>query len=312
MTFEDLIGNTPMLRLTENLFAKLEYTNLTGSAKDRAAWQMVLDGERRGLLRPGGTIIEPTSGNMGISLAAIAARRGYGCIIVMPESMSRERQTLVRAYGAALVLTPGAQGMAGAVEQARALADQTPGAFLPGQFDNPANAVAHYRTTGPEIWRQTQGRVDVLVAGVGTGGTLTGAGRFLREKRVKLRIVAVEPAESPMLSKGISGRHGIEGIGANFIPAVLDRTLPDTIVAISEADAFAAARALARQGILAGASSGAAYSAAAAIARAEPEKRVVTIFPDAGNRYLSTGLFYDGDRETVQKRRCNDMHFHTL
>lgn len=299
MTFEDLIGNTPMLPLSDNLFAKLEYTSLTGSAKDRAAWKMVLDGEHRGLLRPGGTIIEPTSGNMGISLAAIAARRGYACVIVMPDSMSRERQILLRAYGASPVLTPGAQGMAGAVARARALAEQTPGAFFPGQFDNPANAMAHYCTTGPEVWRQMQGRVDVLVAGVGTGGTLTGTGRFLRERNPKLRIVAVEPAESPMLSKGRSGRHDIEGIGANFIPAVLDRTLPDTVVTVSDVEAIAAARVLARQGILAGVSSGAAYFAAETIARAEPEKRVVTIFPDSGNRYLSTGLFYDSGGETV-------------
>lgn len=299
MTFDKLIGQTPMYQARPNLFLKLEYTNLTGSVKDRAALEMVLDGEKRGVLKPGGTIIEPTSGNTGISLAAIAAQRGYGCIIVMPDSMSTERRQMILAYGAKIFLTPGTLGMAGAVAKAQELAEQMENAFIPGQFDNPANAVAHYRTTGPEIWTQTGGTVDIFVAGVGTGGTITGVGRFLKEKNPDIRIVAVEPAKSPLLSGGKAGSHGIQGIGANFIPNVLDRQVPGQIVAVTDEEAFAGARTLAGQGILAGISSGAAYHVAETIAREQPERNVVALLPDGGSRYLSTGLYYDAPQEKV-------------
>lgn len=292
MRIEQLIGGTPLVGVSPNLFLKLEYTNLTGSVKDRAALGMILDGESRGLLHPGATIIEPTSGNTGIALAAIGASRGYRCIIVMPDSMSAERQMLMRAYGAEVVLTPGKQGMAGAVERAKELAAQIPGSWIPGQFDNPANALAHYRTTGPEIWEQTKGMVDIFVAGVGTGGTVTGVGRFLKEQNPAIRIVAVEPASSPLLSQGRAGGHRIQGIGANFVPGVLDRKLLDEVVTVTDEEAMTATRALAReQGILAGISSGAAYCAARKIADSQPDKRVVTLLPDSGMRYLSMGLF---------------------
>ena len=292
MRIEQLIGGTPLVGVSPNLFLKLEYTNLTGSVKDRAALGMILDGESRGLLHPGATIIEPTSGNTGIALAAIGASRGYRCIIVMPDSMSAERQMLMRAYGAEVVLTPGKQGMAGAVERAKELAAQIPGSLIPGQFDNPANALAHYRTTGPEIWEQTKGMVDIFVAGVGTGGTVTGVGRFLKEQNPAIRIVAVEPASSPLLSQGRAGGHRIQGIGANFVPGVLDRKLLDEVVTVTDEEALTATRALAReQGILAGISSGAAYCAARKIADSQPDKRVVTLLPDSGMRYLSMGLF---------------------
>ncbi len=292
MRIEQLIGGTPLVGVSPNLFLKLEYTNLTGSVKDRAALGMILDGESRGLLHPGATIIEPTSGNTGIALAAIGASRGYRCIIVMPDSMSAERQMLMRAYGAEVVLTPGKQGMAGAVERAKELAAQIPGSWIPGQFDNPANALAHYRTTGPEIWEQTKGMVDIFVAGVGTGGTVTGVGRFLKEQNPAIRIVAVEPASSPLLSQGRAGGHRIQGIGANFVPGVLDRKLLDEVVTVTDEEALTATRALAReQGILAGISSGAAYCAARKIADSQPDKRVVTLLPDSGMRYLSMGLF---------------------
>ena len=292
MRIEQLIGGTPLVGVSPNLFLKLEYTNLTGSVKDRAALGMILDGESRGLLHPGATIIEPTSGNTGIALAAIGASRGYRCIIVMPASMSAERQLLMRAYGAEVVLTPGKQGMAGAVERAKELAAQIPGSWIPGQFDNPANALAHYRTTGPEIWEQTKGMVDIFVAGVGTGGTVTGVGRFLKEQNPAIRIVAVEPASSPLLSQGRAGGHRIQGIGANFVPGVLDRKLLDEVVTVTDEEALTATRALAReQGILAGISSGAAYCAARKIADSQPDKRVVTLLPDSGMRYLSMGLF---------------------
>lgn len=293
MNFESLIGSTPLYPIEQNLFLKLEYTNLTGSVKDRAALEMVMDGEKRGALKPGSTIIEPTSGNTGISLAAIAAQRGYGCIIVMPDSMSIERRQMMEAFGAKIVLTPGKSGMAGSVEKARALAAQIEGAFIPGQFENPANAMAHYRTTGPEIWAQTNGRVDVFVAGVGTGGTVTGVGRFLKERNPGIRVVAVEPAKSPLLSGGQAGNHGIQGIGANFVPQVLDVSLLDEVCPVTDEEAFESARALARQGILAGISSGAAYHGAKTIAKANPDKNVVAILPDSGSRYLSTGLYYD-------------------
>lgn len=299
MRFEDLIGSTPLYQVEHNLFLKLEYTNLTGSVKDRAALEMILDGERRGILKSGSTIVEPTSGNTGISLAAIAAQRDYGCIIVMPDSMSLERRQMMASYGAEVCLTPGKLGMAGAVAKAQELAEQMENAFIPSQFDNPANAMAHYRTTGPEVWAQTRGKADIFVAGVGTGGTITGTGRFLKEKNPNIRIVAVEPAKSPLLSGGQAGAHGIQGIGPNFVPKVLDVQLLDEIVPVTDEEAFAAARALAGQGILAGISSGAAYFAAKAIAAGNPDKTVVTILPDSGSRYLSTGLYYDIQIENV-------------
>ena len=292
MSMESLIGATPMVALGPNLYTKLEYTNLTGSVKDRAALQMILEGEREGVLKAGATVIEPTSGNTGISLAAICARRGYRCVVVMPDSMSEERQMLMRAYGAEVVLTPGKLGMAGAVEKAAQLASQIPGGWIAGQFENPANAMAHYRTTGPEIWSQTQGKVDIFVAGVGTGGTITGVGRFLKEQNPKIRIVALEPMGSPMLSRGQAGAHKIQGIGANFVPQVLDRSVIDSIVQVSDEDALEAAAMLAREkGLLCGISSGAAYVAARKVAIQHPAQTVVTLFPDSGMRYLSTGLF---------------------
>lgn len=289
---DQLIGNTPLLRLGENLYAKAEFVNLTGSVKDRAAKYILEDAEEKGLLSPGGTIIEPTSGNMGIALAALAAPKGYRCIIVMPDSMSAERISLMRSYGAEVVLTAGCDGMAGSIARAESLANEIPGSFIPGQFDNPANALAHYRTTGPEIWAQTQGKVDVFVAGVGTGGTITGTGRFLKEQNPHVKIIAAEPAKSPLLSDGRAGSHGIQGIGANFIPNVLCRALLDDVVTVSDEAAFSATQDLARRfGILAGISAGANYCAAAAIAAAHPEKTVVTLLPDSGTRYLSTGIF---------------------
>lgn len=292
MNFHMLIGNTPLAAIPPNLFVKIEYTNMTGSVKDRAALEMILDAENRRILRPGGTVIEPTSGNTGISLAAICAKRGYRCVIVMPDSMSIERRCLIAAYGAEVVLTPGIEGMAGAVARAQELARQIPNSFIPDQFSNPANPLAHYRTTGPEIWAQTQGKVDIFVAGVGTGGTITGVARYLKEKDLNIRIVAVEPAGSPLLSQGRAGSHGIQGIGANFVPRVLDRSLIDDIVTVADGEAIAAARNLAAgEGLLCGISSGAAYHAARQLAQANPDKTVVTLLPDAGNRYLSAGLF---------------------
>ena len=289
---DQLIGATPLLRLGDNLFAKAEFVNQTGSVKDRAAKYILEDAEEKGLLTPGGTIIEPTSGNMGIALAALAAPKGYRCIIVMPNSMSAERIALMRSYGAEVVLTPGADGMAGSIAKAAELAATIPGSFIPGQFENPANALAHYRTTGPEIWAQTDGNADVFVAGVGTGGTITGTARYLKEKDPTIRIVAVEPAKSPLLSAGQAGSHGIQGIGANFVPKLLDRSLLDDVMTVTDEEAFAAAKELARRfGILCGISAGANYHAAAAIAAANPEKTVVTLLPDSGTRYLSTGIF---------------------
>ena len=289
---DQLIGATPLLRLGDNLFAKAEFVNQTGSVKDRAAKYILEDAEEKGLLIPGGTIIEPTSGNMGIALAALAAPKGYRCIIVMPDSMSAERIALMRSYGAEVVLTPGADGMAGSIAKAAELAAMIPGSFIPGQFENPANALAHYRTTGPEIWAQTDGNADVFVAGVGTGGTITGTARYLKEKDPAIHIVAVEPAKSPLLSAGKAGSHGIQGIGANFVPKLLDRSLLDDVMTVTDEEAFAAAKELARRfGILCGISSGANYHAAAAIAAANPEKTVVTLLPDSGTRYLSTGIF---------------------
>ena len=300
---DQLIGRTPLLELThiENnkklkatVLAKLEYFNPAGSAKDRVALSMILDAEARGILKEGSTIIEPTSGNTGIGLACVAAARGYRTIIVMPDSMSAERQLLMGAYGAELVLTPGALGMSGAIAKAEELAKQIPGSFIPDQFGNPANAKAHYETTGPEIWEDTDGTVDIFVAGVGTGGTITGVGRFLKEKNPAAQIVAVEPADSPLLSGGKAAPHGLQGIGANFVPAVLDTTICDRIVPVTTEDAYAAAREMGKtEGILVGISSGAALHAALELAKKEENvgKTIVVLLPDTGDRYLSTDLF---------------------
>ena len=300
---EDLIGHTPLLALerygtrhgfSAQVLAKLEYLNPAGSAKDRVGLSMVQDAEARGLLKPGAVIIEPTSGNTGIGLACVAAVRGYRLILTMPDTMSAERRAMLAAYGAELVLTPGALGMQGAVEKAEELARSIPGSFIPGQFDNPANPDAHYRTTGPEIWADTQGKVDVLVACVGTGGTLSGTARYLKEQNPAIEVIAVEPAESPVLSGGQAGPHKIQGIGAGFVPAVLDRSVVDRVIPVPGADAFAASRALAQtEGVLVGISSGAALSAAASLAKEEAYrgKNIVVVLPDTGERYLSTGLF---------------------
>ena len=284
------IGNTPLVAWQPNLYLKLEYTNMTGSVKDRAALEMILDAENRGVLRTGSTVIEPTSGNTGIALAAIAQSRGYDCVIVMPDSMSVERQRMIASYGAQVVLTPGKLGMAGAVEKAQELATSLTGGWTANQFENPANAKAHYRTTGPEIWAQTEGKADIFVAGVGTGGTLTGTGRFLREQNPGIRLVAVEPEKSPLLSQGRAGSHGIQGIGANFIPGVLDVSLPDEIVTVTDEDAVSAAKALAERGFPAGISAGANLCAALRLAAQYPDKTVVTVLPDSADRYHSLGL----------------------
>ena len=302
-TFTELIGGTPLLelnnlrethRLQAALLAKLEGMNPAGSAKDRVGAAMIANAESRGLLAPGATIIEPTSGNTGIGLAAVAAAKGYRVILTMPDSMSQERQLLLKAYGADIVLTPGAKGMAGAIAEAQRLAAEIPGSFIPGQFDNPANPAAHYATTGPEIWTDTEGQVDVFVAGVGTGGTITGVGRYLKEQNPAVQVVAVEPAASPVLSGGAAGVHGLQGIGAGFLPAALDTTVYDSVVPVTEEQAYAAARELARrEGVLCGISSGAALYAALELA-AKPEyagKTVVVLLPDVGDRYLSTPLF---------------------
>ena len=299
----ELIGKTPLLNaanfkkaeeLDAQLFAKLEYFNPAGSAKDRVALSMVNDAEEKGLLKEGGVIIEPTSGNTGIGLAAVAVPRGYRVIIVMPDSMSKERRVLMTAYGAELVLTPGAEGMKGAIAKAETLAAEIPGSFIPGQFENPANAMAHYRTTGPEIWEDTEGNVDIFVAGVGTGGTITGVGRYLKEKNPAVKVIAVEPASSPMLSQGFAGPHGLQGIGANFVPEVLDTEVYDEIITVTEAEAYAAARTFGKtEGILCGISSGAALYGAEVMARREENKgkNIVVLLPDTGDRYLSTPLF---------------------
>ena len=297
---EALIGHTPMLSLTRfaaaeglscRLLAKLESQNPGGSAKDRVALAMVEDAERRGLLSPGATIVEPTSGNTGIGLCAVAAARGYRAVIVMPDSMSIERQRLMRAYGAEVILTPGALGMKGAIARAEEITAATPGAFLPSQFENPENPNIHYRTTGPEILADTDGEIDVLVAGVGTGGTVTGIGRYLKEHLSAIRVVGVEPSGSPVLSGGEPGPHGLQGIGAGFVPKTLDRSVLDEVMTVTEAEAEAAAHRLAAtEGILCGISGGAALAAAARLAhRPENEgKTVVLILPDTGERYLSS------------------------
>ena len=292
-SMEQLIGGTPLLELSQTparLLAKLEFQNPAGSVKDRAALAMLNDAQRK----PGAVIIEPTSGNTGIGLCALAAARHLPCIIVMPDSMSQERRQLIKAYGARLILTPGALGMAGAIAKAEELAAEIPNSFLAGQFYNPANPQAHYTTTGPEIWEDTQGQVDIFVAGVGTGGTLTGVGKFLKEKDPHIRILAVEPASSPILSDGKAGKHGIQGIGAGFVPKNLDQNLIDEVLPVTDEEAFAAARDFARtKGLLIGISSGAALSAAQKLIL-RPENRgktIVTLFPDSGERYLSTGLY---------------------
>ena len=301
----ELIGNTPLLELGNyekahgleaTILAKLEYLNPAGSVKDRIARAMLDDAERRGLLKPGSVIIEPTSGNTGIGLAAVAATRGYRIILTMPETMSVERRSLLRAYGAELVLTEGAKGMKGAIAKAQELAAQTENSFIPGQFTNPANPRAHRETTGPEIWRDTDGKVDIFVAGVGTGGTVTGVGEYLKAQNPAVRIVAVEPAGSPVLSGGASGPHKIQGIGAGFVPDTLNRAVLDEILPVENEDAFVAGRELARrEGVLAGISSGAALHAATVLAK-RPENRgkmIVVLLPDTGDRYLSTPLFSD-------------------
>ena len=298
-----LIGRTPLLALRNienrdglsvSLLAKLEAWNPAGSAKDRVALNMIDDAEEKGILKPGATIIEPTSGNTGIGLCAVAATRGYRCIIVMPDSMSLERRLLMTAFGGQLVLTPGSEGMTGAIAKAEELAGQIPGSWIAGQFDNPANPEAHYRTTGPEIWEDTDGKVDIFVAGIGTGGTITGVARYLKEKNPAVRIIGAEPADSPLLTAGKSGPHGIQGIGANFIPSILDRDLLDEVIPVSTENAYAAGRRMGtEEGVLVGISSGAALFAALEVAK-RPEnagKNIVVLFPDSGDRYLTTPMY---------------------
>ena len=302
---DQLIGSTPLVELTHieredglkaRIIGKLEFFNPAGSVKDRIAKAMIEDAESRGLLNEGSVIIEPTSGNTGIGLAAVAAAKGYRIIIVMPETMSVERRRMMKAYGAELVLTEGAKGMKGAIAKANELANQIPDSFLPGQFTNPVNPAAHKSTTGPEIWADTDGRVDIFVSGVGTGGTVTGVGGYLKEKKPSVKVVAVEPADSPVLSGGDAGPHKIQGIGAGFVPAVLDTKIYDEIITVKNEEAFATGRRIARsEGILAGISSGAAVWAAIQLAK-RPEnegKTIVVLLPDMGDRYLSTPLFED-------------------
>ncbi len=302
----DLIGNTPILQVDNfmkkngiknaRILAKLEYLNPAGSIKDRAALKMIQDAEEKGLLKPGATIIEPTSGNTGIGIASVAASKGYNAVLTLPDTMSVERRNLLKAYGAQIVLTEGAKGMKGAIAKAEELRDNTPGAVILGQFDNDANALSHYETTGPEIWRDTDGKVDILVASVGTGGTITGTGRYLKEQNPNIQIVAVEPASSAVLSGEQPGPHKIQGIGAGFIPKVLDTSIYNDIIKIENDDAFAAGKEFARtEGILVGISSGAALHAAHLLAEREENKgkNIVVILPDSGDRYLSTPLFQE-------------------
>lgn len=299
----DLIGGTPILKLNNyialnelpaNIYAKLEYFNPAGSVKDRIAKAMIDDAEAKGALKPGAVIIEPTSGNTGIGLAAVAASKGYRIILTMPETMSVERRNLLKAYGAELVLTDGAKGMKGAIAKAEELAQQIEGGFIPSQFTNSANPTAHFNTTGPEIWEDTDGKVDIFVAGVGTGGTVSGVGKYLKSKNPNVKVVAVEPAGSPVLSKGVAGPHKIQGIGAGFVPETLDTKIYDEIIAVENEDAFATGRTLARkEGLLVGISSGTAVYAATQLAK-RPEnkgKNIVVLLPDTGDRYLSTPMF---------------------
>ena len=301
----DLIGGTPLLELTNyekanelnaKIYAKLEYFNPAGSVKDRIAKAMLDDAEEKGLLKPGAVIIEPTSGNTGIGLASVAASRGYKVILTMPETMSVERRNLLKAYGAELVLTEGAKGMPGAIAKAKKLAEQTPNSYIPSQFTNPANPAVHLKTTGPEIWADTDGKVDIFVTGVGTGGTLSGVGAYLKSQNPNVKVVAVEPATSPVLSGGKAGPHKIQGIGAGFVPDTLNTDIYDEILPVQNEDAFATGRALARsEGVLVGISSGAAVFAAAQLAK-RPEnagKVIVALLPDTGERYLSTPMFAD-------------------
>ena len=298
-----LIGNTPLLELTNlerkdaleaRILVKLESRNPAGAAKDRVALAMVLDAEERGLLTPGSVIIEPTSGNTGIGRCSVAAARGYRCIIVMPDSMSLVRRLLMTAFGGELVLTPGAEGMTGCIAKAEELRKQIPGSIIAGQFETPANPKAHYLPTGPEIWQDTDGSVDIFVAGIGTGGTISGVGKYLKERKPGVQIVGVEPAESPLLTEGRSGPHGIQGIGANFVPEILDRTVIDEILTVTVEDAYAAGRRLGREeGVLCGISSGAALHAALLLAK-RPENRgktIVALLPDSGDRYLTTPMY---------------------
>ena len=299
----ELIGNTPLLELVHiekkydlkaRLLGKLEYFNATGSIKDRIAKAMIEDAEERGVLKEGSVIIEPTSGNTGIGLASVGTSKGYRVIIVMPDTFSIERRKLIRAYGAEIVLSEGSKGMKGAIEKAEELANEIPGSFIPAQFDNPANREAHYQTTGPEIWNDTDGKVDVLVAGVGTGGTISGTGRYLKEKNADIRVVAVEPASSPVLSGGSAGPHQIQGIGAGFVPKVLDTGIYDEVIAVENNDAIRMGAEIGRsEGVLVGISAGAALWAAIEVARRKEneDKNIVVILPDSGDRYLSTALF---------------------
>ncbi len=302
---DQLVGHTPLLELTNleslydlkaKLVAKIEYLNPAGSVKDRVAKEMIEDAEQRGVLKEGSVIIEPTSGNTGIGLASIAAAKGYRIIIVMPETMSVERRQIMKAYGAEVVLSDGSKGMSGAIEKAEEIAKNTPNSFIPGQFTNPANVKAHEKTTGPEIWEDSEGSVDIFVAGVGTGGTISGTGHYLKAKKPEVKIVAVEPATSPLLSKGVAGPHKIQGIGANFVPDILDTKIYDEIIAVGNEEAFDVARQVGRkEGILVGISSGAALWAGIELAKREENegKTIVVLLPDTGDRYLSTALYQD-------------------
>ncbi len=303
--FVDLVGNTPLVRLNKiikkddlkaDVLAKLEYFNPAGSVKDRIAKEMVLDALDKGLIKEGATLIEPTSGNTGIGLSAVATSLGLKIIITMPDTMSVERRNLMKAYGAKLVLTPGSEGMKGAIAKAKALAEKIPNSFIPGQFENPANPIAHYKTTGPEIYDQTDGKVDIFVAGVGTGGTISGIGKYLKEKNPNVKVVAVEPESSPVLSKGQAGPHKIQGIGAGFVPETLDTAIYDEVITISNEDAFATGKEIAKtEGILVGISSGAALTAAKQLALREENKgkTIVVLLPDGGDRYMSTPLIQE-------------------
>ncbi len=300
---DKLIGNTPMLHLKNikkalglnaNIYAKLEYLNPAGSVKDRVAKAMIDDAEARGILKPGSVIIEPTSGNTGIGLASVAAQRGYKIIIVMPETMSEERRKLMKAYGAELVLTDGSLGMAGAIKKAEELSKEYPDSFIPAQFDNPENANIHFKTTGPEIWNDTNGRIDIFIAGVGTGGTITGIGKYLKSQNPDVKVIAVEPTDSPVLSGGTAGAHKLQGIGAGFIPKILDTTVYDEIITVDHDDAYLNGRLMGKyEGILVGISSGAALTVAIEVAKHEENKgkNIVVLLPDSGDRYLSTDMY---------------------